>query len=51
MQSEHDCKEQFKIVLRQRLFQLLERLNNEENPDIRNDIQQQIQALNFNLSV
>lgn len=51
MQTEYDCKEQFKVVLRQRLFQLLERLNTEENQDIRNDIQQQIVAINFNLAV
>lgn len=51
MQTEYDCKEQFKIVLRERLFQLLERLRNEEDEDIRRDIQQQIIAINFNLAV
>jgi len=51
MQSEYDCKEQFKIVLRARLFQLIQRLGNEENEDIRRDIQEQIVAINFNLSV
>lgn len=51
MQTEYDCKEQFKIVLRERLFQLLERLRNEEDEDIRRDIQEQIVALNFNLAV
>lgn len=51
MQSEQDCKEQFKIVLRARLFQLIERLNTEENEEVRRDIQEQIVAINFNLSV
>jgi hypothetical protein len=51
MQSEYDCKEQFKVVLRARLFQLLERLNTEQNEEVRRDIQEQIVAINFNLSV
>jgi hypothetical protein len=51
MQSEHDCKEQFKVVLRERLFQLFQRLRNEENEEVRRDIQEQIVAINFNLSV
>jgi hypothetical protein len=51
MQTEHDCKEQFKVVLRARLFQLFQRLRDEENEEVRRDIQEQIVALNFNLSV
>jgi len=51
MQSEYDCKEQFKVVLRARLFQLFQMLKNEQDEEVRNDIQQQIQAINFNLSV
>jgi len=51
MQSEQEVKEQFKIVLRQRLFQLFERLRNEESEEVRRDIHEQIVAINFNLSV
>ena len=51
MQSERDCKEQFKVVLRQRLFQLFQRLRNEDDEELRRDIQEQIVAINFNLSV